>query len=266
MSPSPLDVHHAVLAGAGNTAMVFAHGFGCDRHIWRSVAPPLSSKCRTLVYDHAGCGSSVAAWQPGRHGHLQGYADDLLSLLDAAGFERSVAVGHSVGGVIALLAALAQPQRFSRLVLLAPSPRFLNDPPDYEGGFEQRDIDELLALMEANHFGWAQFLAPLAMGQANPMALTREFEQALCSLEPRVARHFARLAFRVDVRHLLPQLRVPAVIVQCTQDALAPVGVGRWMHRQMPGSDLVELDVSGHCPHVSHPDLVVDLLQRRLDG
>lgn len=129
------------------------------------------------------------------------------------------------------------------------------------GGFEQRDLDELFQLMEANHFGWAQFLAPLAMGQANPVSLTRDFERALCSLEPRIARHFARLAFAVDVRALLPALTVPSLIVQCADDSLAPVAVGRWMHGRMPGSTLVELPISGHCPHVSHPDEVVRLLR-----
>lgn len=255
-----------MLSGNGPAAMVFAHGFGCDHHIWRDVQPALAPMCRTLVYDHAGCGESVPVWNATRHASLQGYADDLLALLDEAGFEQVVGVGHSVGSIITLLAALAQPQRFSRLVLLAPSPRFLNDLPDYEGGFERRDIDDLLALMESNHFGWAHFLAPLAMGQANPMALTRDFEQALCSLEPRIARHFARLAFLVDVRDRLPGLRVPSLIVQCADDSLAPVGVGRWMHARLPGSDLVVLPISGHCPHVSHPELVVQILRGQLNA
>jgi sigma-B regulation protein RsbQ len=261
MTSSHFSALHAQIVGAGDKLLVFAHGFGCDRHIWRDVAPALQAHCRTLVYDHAGCGQSVAAWDPVRHAELQGHADDLLALLDEAGTDRVVAVGHSVGSIIVLLAALARPERFTRLVMLAPSPRFLNDPPDYVGGFEQSDIDELFQLMESNHFGWAQFLAPLAIGPANPVALTREFERALCSLEPTIARHFARLAFQVDVRDRLPGVQVPALIVQCSDDSLAPAVVGRWMHRHMPGSELVELQVNGHCPHVSHPDLVVDLLR-----
>lgn len=264
MTLSRFHALHAQITGTGDDLLVLAHGFGCDRHIWRSVAPQLQGQCRTLVYDHAGCGDSVGAWDPKQHAQLQGYADDLLMLLDEAGQERVLAVGHSVGSIIMLLAALARPERFKRLVMLAPSPRFLNDPPDYVGGFEQRDIDELFQLMESNHFGWAQFLAPLAIGSANPVALTREFERALCSLEPHVARHFARLAFQVDVRDRLASLKVPATIVQCREDSLAPVAVGQWMCRHTPGSELVELPVNGHCPHVSHPDLVVGLLREAL--
>ena len=266
MTPSRFEALHAQMAGRGDALLLLAHGFGCDRHIWRSVAAALQAECRTLVFDHAGCGASVSAWDPIRHAHLRGYADDLLAVLAEAGDRPAIAVGHSVGSIIVLLAALAQPHRFERLVMLAPSPRFLNDPPDYIGGFEQHDIDDLFQLMESNHFGWAQFLAPLAIGPANPVALTREFERALCSLEPNVARHFAQLAFRVDVRDQLPALKVPATLVQCTDDSLAPVEVGRWMHRHMPGSELVELPVHGHCPHVSHPGLVVDLLRSRLGG
>lgn len=261
MTESRLMAHHAVQSGHGPAATVLVHGFGCDRHIWRAVAPPIESLARVLAYDLAGCGDSVAAWDPLRHNTLQGHAEDLLAVLDEAGLDRVVGVGHSVGSVITLLAALAQPQRFERLVWLAPSPRFLNDPPDYIGGFEERDLDELFQLMEANHFGWAQFLAPLAMGQANPVSLTRDFERALRSLEPRIARQFARLSFSVDVRALLPRLTVPSLIVQCADDSLAPVAVGRWMHAQTPGSTLVELPISGHCPHVSHPDEVVRLLR-----
>lgn len=264
MTESRLLAHHAVLSGSGSAATVLVHGIGCDRHIWRAVVPRIETLSRVLAYDLAGCGDSVSTWDPTRHGSLQGHADDLLALLDEAGQDRVTGVGHSVGSVILLLAALAAPQRFERLVLLAPSPRFLNDPPDYVGGFEQRDLDELFQLMESNHFGWAQFLAPMAMGQSNPVSLTRDFERALCSLEPRIARQFARLAFSVDVRALLPRLTVPALIVQCADDSLAPVAVGRWMHARMPGSSLVELPISGHCPHVSHPEEVARLLQGSL--
>lgn len=261
MSESRLRAHHAVLSGSGSTAVVLIHGFGCDRLIWRGVQPAIDDLAHVLAYDLAGCGESVPAWDPVRHTAMQGHADDLMALLDEAGLDRVVAVGHSVGSVIGLLAALARPERFEHLVMLAPSPRFLNDPPDYVGGFEQRDLDELFQLMESNHFGWAQFLAPLAMGQANPVSLTRDFELALRSLEPRIARQFARLAFSVDVRALLPTLRVPSTIVQSAEDCLAPVEVGRWMHARTPGSTLVEWPISGHCPHVSHPELVVRLLR-----
>lgn len=256
--------HHAVQRGGGDTRLVFVHGFGCDRDIWRFVAPAFEADCRTLVYDHAGCGRSVAAWDQQRHATLAGYAADLLEVLDDSGPGPVTCVAHSVGGIMALMAAEQRPERFRQLVLLAPSPRFINDPPDYVGGFEREDLDEMFHLMEANQFGWARFLAPLAIGEANPQDLVQQFESALCALEPRIARHFARLAFFVDARELVCRARVPTTIVQTLQDSIAPREVGQWMHRHLAGSRLREIDVSGHCPHVSHPALTIDLIREAL--
>lgn len=261
-----LQRHHAIIGGDRGTALVFVHGFGCDRHVWRFVAPAFETRCRTLVYDHAGCGSAVPAWDVQRHATLKGYAADLLEILDDAGLERVVCVAHSVGGVIALLAAEQQPRRFEHVMLLAPSPRFINDPPDYLGGFERDDLDEMFQLMESNHFGWAQFLAPMAIGESNPHELVQQFETGLCALEPRIARHFARLAFLVDARDLMRRVTVPTTIVQSLQDSIAPREVGQWMHRHMAGSRLREVDISGHCPHVSHPHLTINLVQELLDA
>lgn len=258
--------HHAVFSGQGTRPLVFVHGFGCDQHIWRFVAPAFEATHRVLVYDHAGCGLSVAAWHPQRHASLQGYAADLLDLLDEAGLDEVDCVGHSVGGLIAMLAAIERPQRFGRLAMLAPSPRFLNDPPDYVGGFDRHELDDMFQLMVSNHFGWARFIAPLAMGEHNPVSLSQDFERALCAMEPRIARHFARLVFTADLRDRLAEVRTPTLIVQCTQDSIAPVAVGQWMHRHLPGSTLVELAASGHCPHVSHPAQTVAVLRGVLHG
>lgn len=193
--------HHVTITGSGTRPLVFAHGFGCDQTAWRCVAPAFESTHRVVLYDHAGCGLvDPAPYDVQRHASLDGYADDLLDILQEADLHDVVLVGHSIGSVIGLLAAIRRPGRFARLQLLAPSPRFLNDPPDYVGGFELADLDGLFTLMESNHFGWARFLAPIAMGEKNPAALTRDFEDAPCQLDPGHARQFARLAFGVDVR------------------------------------------------------------------
>lgn len=265
-----LQRHQVRVGGSGRRTLVFAHGFGCDQAMWRFVAPAFESGHRVVLYDHAGCGGADPV-PPGdqRHLTLYGYAQDLLDILDELALDEVVFVGHSIGGVIGLLASIQAPARFARLVLVGPSPRFLDEPPDYVGGFQPEDLDGLFELMESNHFGWARFLAPLAMGEANPAALTRDFEDQLCALDPEATRRFARLVFQVDVRDRLPQVTVPSLIIQCTHDSIAPRAVGAYLHRHLAGSRLVELEASGHCPHVSHPAEVIAALQdelQRLDA
>lgn len=240
--------------GNGPQTLVFAHGFGCDQRIWRFVAPAFEATHRVLLFDLMGSGrSDLSAYDEVRHGSLQGYADDLIDVLDAVGAAQVDYIGHSASSIFGLLASIARPERFRRLALLAPSPRFLNDPPDYRGGFERADLEGLFDLMESNHFGWASFLAPLAMGEQSPPGATEEFQANLCALDPRIARRFARLVFLLDCRAQLPEVSVPSLIVQCTQDTIAPREVGAFMHRSMPGSTLVEIDAAGHLPHVTHP-------------
>lgn len=265
MTRLAVDRHHVQVRGAGSPALVFAHGFGCDQTMWRFVAPAFEATHRVVLYDHAGCGAAdpVPADDP-RHASLEGYASDLLDILDELQLHDVVLVGHSVGSVIGLLAALRDPARFRSLVLVAPSPRFLNDPPDYVGGFDPADLEGLFALMDSNHFGWAQFLAPLAIGETNPVEQTREFEAQLCALDPEATGRFARLVFYLDIRDHLPQVAVPSLIIQCTRDSIAPPGVGRYMEQQLPRSRLVEVEASGHCPHVTHPAQTIAILRQAL--
>lgn len=252
--------------GQGAQTLVFAHGFGCDQRMWRFVAPQFEATYRVVLFDLVGSGrSDPAAYDDARHGSLQGYADDLLDMLDALGDERVDFVGHSASSVIGMLACIARPERFRRLMMVAPSPRFLNDPPHYHGGFERADLEGLFDLMEANHFGFANFLAPLAMGAQSPPEATAELEAGLCALDPRIARRFARLVFLVDCRDQLPRVAVPSLIVQCLHDSIAPREVGQFMHRAMPRSTLVELDAAGHLPHVTHPEQTTRILRDYLD-
>jgi len=242
--------------GTGPDTLVFAHGFGCDQRLWRFVAPRFEATHRVVLFDPVGSGGSdLAAYDPQRHASLQGYADDLIELVEALGTDRVDYVGHSASSVIGILASIARPELFRWLLLVAPSPRFLNDPPHYHGGFERADLEGLFDLMEANHFGWANFLAPLAMGPHSPEGATEELQASMCALEPSVARQFARLVFLVDIRDRLSLVPVPSLIIQCLHDAIAPRDVGQFMQREMPRSTLVELDAAGHLPHMTHPEL-----------
>jgi len=237
--------------------IVFAHGFGCDQNMWRFVTPAYEGTHRIVLFDYVGCGKSDAgAFNSSRYASLDGYARDVLDVCEAADVHDATFVGHSVSGVIGLLAAIKQPSRFSRLVMIAPSPRYINDPP-YVGGFEHRDLEELLSLMDHNYIGWAGHLAPVVMGNPDRPELAGELQDSFCSTDPLAAKAFARATFFADNREDLPKAPVPSLIVQVRDDAIAPMAVGDYMHRHMPRSELSIVDATGHCPHMSHPDLTL---------
>jgi len=252
--------------GEGTRPLVFAHGFGCDQNMWRFVEPAFRERFRTVLFDYVGLGrSDRAAFDPNRYSTLDGYAQDLLDVAEALDLRDAIVVGHSVSSMIALLASLRAPQRIAGLVMIGPSPRYLNDPPDYVGGFERSDIDGLLELMDHNYVGWAGALAPMVMGNAGRPELSGELEQSFCSTDPVVSKCFARATFYADNRADLPKSRVPSLVLQVREDAIAPRAVGDYVHRQLPGSELVVLDASGHCPHMSHPEITLAAMRPFLD-
>lgn len=234
--------------------MVFAHGFGCDQTLWRFVAPAFESDHRVMTFDYVGAGASDrAAYDPARYASLDGYADDLLRICTALDLRDVILVAHSVSAMIAVLASIAEPERFSELILITPSPRYLDDPPTYRGGFAAADIDGLLAMMDVNAIGWASFLAPVVMGNPDRPDLAEGLEATFCSIDPVMARQFAEVTFRSDNRADLARVTTPSLIIQCTQDVVAPPEVGAFLHERLAGSVIRELEATGHCPHVSHP-------------
>ena len=255
MSLEPiLRRNHVTVSGAGKRALVFAHGFGCDQKLWRFVAPAFEDDHRVVCFDYVGSGSSdPTAYDPVRYGSLDGYAQDLIEVIEALGLRAVDFVGHSVSGVIGLLAAIRRPELFDRLVLVCPSPRYVNDAPDYLGGFNRPDIEGLLDLMDRNPSGWAGFLAPIVMKNPDRPELTGELAQSFCAMKPEVARQFARVTFLSDNRADLARVTRPALILQCAEDAVAPEGVGRFVHARLAGSTYHAMRATGHCPHVSHP-------------
>lgn len=257
--------HNTVISGQGRRPMVFAHGFGCDQHMWRFVAPAFEPDYRVVLFDHIGCGKAdIKAYDPPRHASIAGYASDVAELIEAADLHDVIFVGHSVSAMIGVLASLQAPQRISRLVLVCPSPRYLNDPPHYRGGFERADIDGLLDMMEGNLLGWANFLAPAVMGASGPPDLTDELKASFCASDPYISRRFAAATFLGDNRADLPKVTVPSLVIQCTEDAIAPRSVGDYVRAHLPGSTLELLDVAGHCPHMTHPQLTIDAIKRFL--
>jgi len=245
--------------------MLFAHGFGCDQTLWRFVAPAFEEAFRVITFDYVGAGrSDRQAYDRERYSKLDGYAGDILEICRALELEDVVLVGHSVSATIAMLAAIAEPRRFSDLILVTPSPRYIDDLPDYRGGFSQRDIDGLLEMMDVNATGWAAYLAPVVMGNPDRPDLTSELESTFCSIDPVMARQFAEVTFRADNRLDLAKVSTPSLIIQVSNDAVAPREVGEFVHRHLAGSHLVTIEGTGHCPHVTHPRETVAVMREYL--
>jgi sigma-B regulation protein RsbQ len=237
--------------------MVFAHGFGCDQNMWRFVWPAFAGDHRIVLFDHVGAGASDAtAFDRERYGSLQGYADDVLEICRELDLTDVVFVGHSVSAMIGALAAAAEPERFGKLVLVGPSPRYIDDG-DYTGGFTREDIEGLLESMDSNYLGWSHAMAPVIMGNEDRPELGEELTNSFCRADPEIARHFARVTFMSDNRGDLPQVRTPSLVLQCSQDAIAPEAVGEYVDRALPDSRLVRLAATGHCPNLSAPEETV---------
>ncbi|MFE9567316.1 alpha/beta fold hydrolase [Streptomyces sp. NPDC006692] len=234
--------------------VVLAHGFGCDQNMWRLTVPALVEHYRVVLFDYVGSGrSDPSAFSEERYGSLGGYARDVVEVCEALDLRDAVFVGHSVSAVIGVLAADLAPERIGALVMVAPSPRYIDDD-GYRGGFSSEDIDELLVSLESNYLGWSASMAPVIMGHEDQPELGEELQNSFCATDPEMARVFARTTFLSDSRDELKGVRVPTLVLECTQDVIAPREVGAYVHRAIPGSTLVTLDATGHCPHLSAPE------------
>ena len=244
-----------ILGNAAGPVVMFGHGFGCDQEMWHRVIPYFTEQYRVIVFDHVGSGDSdKAAYNSPKYSSLDGYISDLLEICAELDLRDVTFVGHSVSAMMAVAAASAAPQYFANMVLLASSPSYMDRPEDgYTGGFSEADIDELLVSLDTNYIVWAAAMAPMIMGNPNSPELHNELEGSFCRLDPAIARDFARVSFRSDVRALLSEVAVPTLILHCSNDLLAPPHVGAYTHERVPNSTLVTLTATGHLPHVSAP-------------
>src|SRR6202042_1110178 len=247
--------NHVVVAGrADGPVVMLANGFGCDQGMWRLVAPELGREFRVVLFDHVGSGrSDLSAWEPGRYATLDAYADDILRICRELDLQEVIFVGHSVSAMMGVLAAIREPGRFSKLILVGPSPRYIDDT-GYRGGFSRADIDELLDSLDSNYLGWSGAMAPVIMGNPDRPELGEELADSFCRTDPEIARAFARTTVLSDNRADLAEVTVPTLVLQCSRDAIAPAEVGAFVHDQIPGSTLVTLAATGHCPQLSAPD------------
>lgn len=234
--------------------MLFAHGFGCDQNMWRFVAPAFEARYRTVLFDYVGAGGSdLGAYDAQRYASLPGYARDVLDVCEALDLTDVVFVGHSVSAMVGVLAAITDPGRFGALVLVGPSPRYINDG-DYVGGFSEEDVEGLLASLDSNYLGWSAAMAPAIVANPDRPELGAELTASFCRTDPEVQKRFARVTFLSDNRADVSRVRVPALVLQCSDDIIAPEPVGEWVHRHLAGSTLVKLRASGHCPNLSAPE------------
>ena len=249
------------ILGSGARTLMFAHGYGCDQQMWRAVTPAFEGDYTVILFDYVGAGkSNPSAFDQTRYSTLRGYALDVLEIIGELKLDRVNFVGHSVSSMIGALAAIEQPGRFESLVMIGPSPSYINDG-EYVGGFSRADIDDLLNLLDSNHLGWSAMMAPIIMGNAERPELAGELEASFCRTDPIFAQHFARVTFLSDNRSDLSKVKTRTLILQCDQDAIAPPRVGQYVHERLEDSRFVLMNASGHCPHLSAPNEVIKAMK-----
>lgn len=256
--------NNVTVKGEGSQVMMFAHGFGCDQNMWRYVAPAFEENYKVVLFDHVGAGNSdLSAFVPKKYEKLEGYADDIIEIAAALQLKDIIFVGHSVSALMGIIAYHKSPELFKSLVLVAPSPSYINDE-DYIGGFTRPQIEELLESLDQNHLGWSMAMAPVIMGNPDRKELGEELTNSFCRTDPAIAKHFARTTFLSDERDVLSSVNLPVLILQCSEDVIAPQVVGEYVHKQIEGSKLVIMNATGHCPNLSAPEETIEAIKKFL--
>ncbi len=257
---SVIKRNNVVVKGNGKAVIMFAHGFGCDQNMWRYITPAFEENYKIVLFDHVGAGASdLKAYSKVKYDKLEGYADDILEIAHELNLRDMIFVGHSVSALIGIIAAQKEPKVFKSLILVGPSPSYINEG-DYIGGFTRPQIDELLESLDQNHLGWSMTMAPVIMGNQERKELGEELANSFCRTDPEIAKHFARTTFLTDKRNILSNSTTPSLILQCSNDVIAPVAVGEYMHRHMTNSKLVIMKATGHCPNLSAPDETIQAI------
>jgi sigma-B regulation protein RsbQ len=240
--------------GNGKQPMLFAHGYGCDQNMWRYITPAFEEDYKIILFDHVGFGSSdISEFSPERYNSLKAYANDLLEICEELDLKDVVFVGHSVSAMIGVLAAIKQPEKFSKLVLIGPSPRYINDE-NYIGGFSEESILEMLDTLESDYLGWSNAIAPVIMGNQDKPALSEELAGSFCRSNEEIAKNFAKITFLSDNREDVKHLQTETLILQCSEDVIAPLSVGEYLKQNIPANKFIKLKATGHCPNLSAPE------------
>lgn len=259
--------HNITIIGEGNKTIIFGHGFGCDQQIWQHVAPAFSAEYKVVLFDYMGCGKSdLQTYDAEHYNHLQAYADDLIAICTGLGLESSYFVGHSVSGAIAMLAAIEKPRLFNKIIAIGPSPRYLNEPPHYQGGFSQHDISAMLEMMDRNYFEWTDHLAPLVIGSSDDAGNMHELKQTFLRADPVISKQFAVVTFYSDIRQQLKLIPVPVTILYCLEDVIVPLEVIHFLQQHIPDCKIQQLDATGHYPQLINPKAVIAAIQKDIES
>ena len=257
-----LKRNNVVVKGKGKQPIMFAHGFGCDQNMWRYVAHAFEENYKVILFDYVGAGGSdISAYLPEKYNKLESYAEDIIEIADALDLKDIIFVGHSVSSIIGVIASNQRPGLFKSLILVGPSPSYINDG-DYVGGFTKPQIEELLESLDNNHLGWSMAMAPVIMGNPDRPELGEELANSFCRTDPKIAKQFARTTFLSDKREILSSVKVPTLILQCSEDVIAPGVVGEYVHQNIPGSKLVVMKATGHCPNLSAPEETIQAIKQ----
>ena len=252
--------------GSGSQPMMFAHGYGCDQNMWRFVTPAFENDYQIILFDHTGSGQSdEREYDFDKYSSLDGYAEDIIQICEELELRDVLFVGHSVSTMIGVLAAAERPDLFSKLIMIGPSPRYINDE-DYHGGFSKKDISDLIETLESNFLGWSSSITPVIAGNPDKPETAAELHNSFCRMNPEIAKHFAKVTFLADNREDLPRVSVPSLIIQCDPDVIAPTEVGKYVHERMQNSCYVQMNASGHCPHLTAPELTIDAIKAYLES
>lgn len=258
--------NNITVKGSGGKTILLAHGYGCDQNMWRFITPAFEEKYKIVLFDHVGSGKSDwSSYNKNKYSDLKGYATDIVEICEKLNLSNVTLIAHSVSAMIALLAAQKKPSLFSHIIMIGPSPRYINDS-EYYGGFSEEDIMEMIDALDNNYLGWSSSITPVIMGNADKPELAEELKNSFCQHDPDIAKHFARVTFLGDNRNDLPNLTIPTLIIQCSEDIIAPVKVGEYVNKNIPNSQIVILEATGHCPHLSHPVQTVEIIKKYLES
>ncbi len=257
---STIERNNIRISGKGSQPMIFAHGYGCDQNMWRYVYPAFDEHFKIILFDHVGAGNSDHSfYSENKYSTLEGYADDLLEICHELNLQNVIFTGHSVSAMVGILAANKEPGRFARLILVSPSPCYINKE-GYYGGFNREDIDELIEALDSNYLGWSANMAPAIMGNPDRPELSNELQNSFCRTNPEIAKHFAKVTFLSDNREDLSPVKIPTLILQCSDDLIAPVEVGEFVKSKINNSTLHYMKATGHCPNLSAPEETIQAI------